>query len=275
LNIHARFTITVMTTGSVLAASEEYGIADVRCAQPRSGFEAEAARSRHVLVAVRRGAFVRRADGREVLHDATRGYLADPGVVDQYAHPVGGGDVCVSIRLSDILVAALAGGDPGLDIPDLPLDAASDRALRGLVTAARRGDPAEHLVLTVAGLIARWAPERVAGGRPGTDAARGRLVRAAREILHAEPRTGLIELARRTGCSPHHLSRAFSQLTGSGVGRYRNCIRVAEAVERIEAGETDLAALAVDLGFADHAHLARTVRALTGRPPSAWRAAGC
>ena len=188
-----------MITGSVLAASEEYGIADVRCARPRCGFEAEAARSRHVLVAVRRGAFVRRAGGREVLHDATRGYLASPGIVDQYAHPVGDGDVCVSIRLSDGLVATLAGGDPRLDIPDLPLDAASDQALRGLVTAARRGDPAEHLVLTVAGLIARRAPERVAGGSPGTDAARGRLVRAAREILHAEPRTGLIELARRLG----------------------------------------------------------------------------
>lgn len=260
-----------MITGSVLAASEEFGISGVRCARPRSGFEPEAPRDGHVLVAVRRGAFVRRAEGREVLHDATRGYLAAPGVADQYAHPVRGGDVCVSIRLSDSLIAALAGGDPRLDIPDLPLDESGDRALRRLITAARLGDPAEQLVLTVAGLAARRAPQRVARGRPGTDAARGRLVRAAREILHAEPAAGLIELARRTGCSPHHLSRSFSQVTGSGVGRYRNRIRVAAAMERVEAGETDLAALACELGFADQAHLSRTVRALTGRPPSAWR----
>lgn len=262
-----------MITDWVLASGEDYDIADVRCAHPRPGFEAEAAGGQHVLVAVRRGAFVRRTGGREVLHDATRGYLTGPDVAEQYAHPAGG-DACFSIRLSGRLVASLAGDDPRLDIPDLPLDESSDLALRRLSIAARRGDPAEHLVLTMAALIARRAPERVASGRPHSGAARERLVRAAREILHAEPRTGLIELARRVGCSPHHLSRSFSQVTGSGVARYRNRIRVSAAVERIETGEPDLAALACDLGFADQAHLTRTVRALTGRPPSAWRAAG-
>lgn len=257
-------------TDSVLVSTEAYGIANVCCSHPKADFEAEAVRDGHVLVMVRRGAFVRRADGREVLHDATRGYLAGPDVTDQYAHPAGG-DVCLAIRLSEGLVASLAGGDPELNLPDLPLDEASDRAFVELITAARHGDPAEHLVLTVAGLAARRVPERVASGRPATDAARERLVRAAREILHAEPRTGLVDLARRVGCSPHHLSRAFCRLTGSGVGRYRNRIRVAAAIERIEAGETSLAALACDLGFADQSHLTRTIRALTGHPPTAWR----
>lgn len=204
-------------TDSALVSTEAYGIANVCCEPPRAGFEAEAALDGHVLVVVRRGAFVRRAGGREILHDATRGYLAGPGVAAQYAHPAGG-DCCLSIRLSEGLVASLTGGDPELDLPDLPLDEASDRA-----------------------------------------------------FLHAEPRTGLVDLARRVGCSPHHLSRVFSQLTGSGVGRYRNRVRVAAATERIEAGEPSLAALACELGFADQAHLTRTVRALTGRPPAAWQ----
>jgi AraC-like DNA-binding protein len=45
------------------------------------------------------------------------------------------------------------------------------------------------------------------------------------------------------------------------------------ALERLAAGERDLTALALDLGFADHAHLTNTVRRELGRPPSAFRAA--
>lgn len=260
-----------MAPDSPLAAGEDYAIADVRCAHGRSGFRPDPPGARHVLVFVRRGAFVRRTRSREVLHDATIGYLVSPGEPEEFAHPADGGDTCTAIRLPASLVAALAGGDPMLDIPDLPMDAASDRAIRGAIAKAAEGDPAEALVLAVAGVLARRVPERVAGGRPGTVAARRQLVDEAREILHAEPRTGVIELARRVGCSPHHLSRSFSQLTGAGVSRYRNRIRVAEALERLGSGETDLAALACDLGFADQSHLTRTIRAATGRSPTAWR----
>jgi AraC-like DNA-binding protein len=37
--------------------------------------------------------------------------------------------------------------------------------------------------------------------------------------------------------------------------------------------EEPLTGLAYDHGFADLAHMTRSVSALTGRPPSAWRAA--
>jgi AraC-like DNA-binding protein len=72
--------------------------------------------------------------------------------------------------------------------------------------------------------------------------------------------------------SPVSVARTSSeQLTGAGVSRYRNRVRVAGVLERIGAGEADLAALASDLGFADQSHLTRTVRAVTGKPPAAWR----
>jgi AraC-like DNA-binding protein len=63
----------------------------------------------------------------------------------------------------------------------------------------------------------------------------------------------------------------FSQLTGSTVSQYRNRLRVSRALQRIADGEQDLAGLAADLGFTDHAHLTRTIRAATGHPPSACR----
>jgi Helix-turn-helix domain len=47
---------------------------------------------------------------------------------------------------------------------------------------------------------------------------------------------------------------------GVSVTRYRNRVRVARALDRLEHGEDSLAALAADLGFADQAHLCRTVR---------------
>lgn len=48
---------------------------------------------------------------------------------------------------------------------------------------------------------------------------------------------------------------------------------MSRALDRLADGETDLSALAHDLGFADHAHLTRTIRATTGDTPTALRAA--
>jgi AraC-like DNA-binding protein len=53
--------------------------------------------------------------------------------------------------------------------------------------------------------------------------------------------------------------------------RFRNRVRVGRAMARIQDGETDLAGLAAELGFADQAHLTRTVRALVGHTPTALR----
>jgi AraC-like DNA-binding protein len=68
------------------------------------------------------------------------------------------------------------------------------------------------------------------------------------------------------------LSRVFVQLIGCTVSQYRNRLRVSLALDQIGQGAPDLASLAHDLGFSDHAHLTRTVQAVTGQTPSACRA---
>lgn len=266
-----------MIVGIELARGDGFCVTDVRCPGGGHGFDAAEQQDGHLLVAVRRGAFVRRVRGREVLIDGSVAYLNAPGSVEQFAHPVAGGDVCTAISLSAPLLAGLAGGDPSVSDPALPMDAASELALRKLTAAARSQDRdpaglvAERVVRLVAALLARRQPERVASGRPPTAAARRRLADQAAEAMHADPAAGLVELARLVGCSPHHLSRVFSQATGRSVTAYRNRLRVSRALERIADGEPSLAELAAQLGFADHAHLTRTIRAATGRTPAQCR----
>lgn len=54
-------------------------------------------------------------------------------------------------------------------------------------------------------------------------------------------------------------------------GGFRHRVRVAHALDRLEAGEPSLAVLAADLRFADQAHLCRTVREHLGHTPTALR----
>jgi AraC-like DNA-binding protein len=268
--------VAAVPYGSLLAAGGGYSLAEVCCPGDLAGFDRPEAEGGHVLVAAYRGAFVRRVSGREVLVDGSVAYLSTPGTVEEFAHPVPGGDACTVIRFDPELIAALSGGDPDLADPALPMDAASELALRHATRLARAGDPdgslAERVARLAAGLLARRFPDRVASGRPATAAARRRLVSQAKAALAADPRLGLIELSRLAGCSPHHLSRVFTQLTGHTVSQYRNRQRVTRALQRIGDGEQDLATLAAELGFSDHAHLTRTIRAATGHPPAACRA---
>jgi AraC-like DNA-binding protein len=277
LNIHAPFLATVagVLRGGVLAEGDGFRLADVRCGGAPGGFGRPEESGRHGLVFVYRGAFVRRYDGAEVLLDSTAAYLTAPGDEQRFAHPVGG-DACLAVHFSPELLASLAGGSPAVSVRAIEMDAVSLLAIRRLMALARAGDPdgelAEAVVRTVSGVLARRIPDRVAGGRPRPAAHYG-LARRVRELLLEDPGLGVIELSRRVHCSPHHLSRVFGWVTGSSVSEYRTRIRVGRALDRIAEGETNLAALACDLGFADHAHLTRTIRAVTGRTPSALRAA--
>ena len=77
--------------------------------------------------------------------------------------------------------------------------------------------------------------------------------------------------AREVGVGPHHMSRVFHAETGQTLSSYRDRLRVRRALERIDAGADNLAQVAADLGFADHAHLTRAVRAELGCTPTQVR----
>lgn len=249
-----------------LAARPEFTVSAVDCHDDHRGWSAEPPRADVRLVLVRSGGFRRRVRGVSVDLDRTVGYVGLPGEEEQFAHPAGG-DVCTSISLTASLWRAVAGDAPRLHGSSLYVDGRLDLAHRRLLAASH--DPSEGVI----GLVGEVVRQVVATPTPSGAAGDQALVARAREVIAADhpAATGLIPLAGLLGVSPYRLSRVFPRELGVSLTRYRNRVRVAAALDRLEGGETSLAALAADLGFADQAHLSRTVREHLGYTPTAVR----
>lgn len=265
-----------MLTRQLLLDTDEIKVVDVTCSPEGSSWSPPEASSAHSIVFVRQGCFRRRAVGAESVIDAAVVYFERPGDEQEIAHPVAGGDACTAVWFSDELLASMSGGAPALPAAPAFTGPDIDLAHRLLVSHCRgESDPfegSERVVVLAASVLERAGQPGVDSGRPATDAARRRAVEDTREALATDQSLSLVDLARTVAVSPHHLSRIFRARTGATVSRYRNRLRVRAALERLAAGESDLATLAADLRFADHAHLVRTVRREVGTTPSALRA---
>lgn len=263
-----------MLDKTVHVTTEHLELREVRCRSQHSGWSPPEEARANTVVLVRAGSFRRQVRGVESVLDPAAGYLTHPGEEQRFEHNGPHGDVCTVVQIGDDLLAAIWGGEPRL--PDRLVFTAPkvDLGHRQLLAAARRTDQhevTEQALSLVVALLDGTEPARVAAGRPATLSRQRRLVAAAREALTADPTIGLVALAGQLAVSPHHLSRIFRAHTDSTVSRYRNRIRVRLALERLAEGQGDLATLAAELGFADHAHLTRTVHAELGAPPSRIR----
>jgi AraC-like DNA-binding protein len=263
-----------MLSRRTLFERDGVGVAEVACRLSRGRGPGERT-SEYALIFVRRGCFVRAADGVAATFDSTLAYCISPEQEERYDHPHAGGDDCTVLSLSAEVVASLAGGEPALPRRPLAASPEIDLGHRLLLAAARRSDDSHELVERAIVLAARALeqadPGPVAAGRPATAHSRRALVAGVREALAADPQRSLLQLARELAVSPHHLSRIFSSITGATISRHRIRLRVRAAMERLANGERDLARLAAELGFADQSHLCRAVRSETGQTPSALR----
>ncbi|MBO2443722.1 helix-turn-helix transcriptional regulator [Actinomadura nitritigenes] len=257
-----------MLSAVTLAARPQFAVTSVDCRSDHVRWSEPEAHRDHRMVLVRRGRFRRWADGAAADLDPTVGYLGAPGAEERFAHPAGG-DACTSVSFTPWLGEELTDRPTGHGTT-VYVDARVDLAHRRLLAAAEAGDDidyamVEELLRLVAAAMGRPAE------RPGP--ADRTLVAAAREaiIAGAPEAAALCSLARLLDVSPYRLSRAFSRDMGVPLTRYRNRVRVGRAMDRLAQGESRLADLAADLGFADQAHLARTVREHLGRTPTALR----
>ncbi|OKJ05280.1 helix-turn-helix domain-containing protein [Kitasatospora sp. CB01950] len=256
-----------------VAARPDFDLSAVACRSDHTRWSPPEVHGGHRVVLVRSGRFRRRSGGTAADLDPSVGYLGVPGEEEAFAHPAGG-DRCTAVIVTPALWRTLAGdGDrqrPGAFYVDPALDLAHRRVLR----AARDGDVDYALTEELLALLATAVARTTTGPAPCTDEHPDRaLVAAAREAIAADhPAAGtLLGLADLLDASPYRLSRAFPRELGVTVTHYRHRVRLARALDRLEAGETSLSTLAADLGYADQAHLTRTARRHLGRTPTALR----
>jgi len=105
------------------------------------------------------------------------------------------------------------------------------------------------------------------------DAAARRAVATAYEFIvgNASRSLRLDQIARAVDVSPFHLARVFKQVTGLTMHQSKLRCRIANAVVQLKRGDSDLTALALDLGFSSHAHFTKAFRERVGCTPSMFR----
>lgn len=227
---------------------------------------------------LRSGGFHREAEGRQEFIDATTGHFVRPGVEERFRHP---GRLAYRYTLLVLTPEQYASQVEGAERAvgwALPISTTLDIRHRALLAACVRGDDpfTEHELLTA---LLEELPSRVdrpsASPCPQTSAAHRQLAAKAQEALAYDENLsiGMEQLAQLVGSSPHHLSRVFRQETGRTLTSYRTELRVRAVLEDFTANTSSLADLAAAHGFADHAHLTRTIRRYHGEVPSALRTA--
>jgi AraC-like DNA-binding protein len=93
------------------------------------------------------------------------------------------------------------------------------------------------------------------------------------QILNEPEILTVDDLAERSGLGKRSLQRLFNEYVGVSPKWVIRRYRLHELVERFNRGtETDWAALALDLGYFDQAHLINDFRTMTGYSPTEYRA---
>ena len=141
------------------------------------------------------------------------------------------------------------------------------RWLRGLARRAREHVSDEDAMKQVLGQVAA----RLAGADAKPPALDGRIARLVEHMTHRPTDApSREEAARQVGLSPSYLSRLFARQIGIPYQRYALWLRTRAAIVGLLGG-CAIAEAAASAGFADHAHLTRSMRRFVGQPPSYLR----
>jgi AraC family transcriptional regulator len=79
------------------------------------------------------------------------------------------------------------------------------------------------------------------------------------------------QLARRAQVHPIHLAREFRRHYGLSPSEHRRRMRLHRAADLLSRRDDSLAAIALEAGFADQAHMSRDMRSGAGVTPSKMR----
>ncbi len=134
-------------------------------------------------------------------------------------------------------------------------------------------DEAVLAIVAAAAAAAVRMRNRPIAKRPTTEANHVAVVHDTKTLLAERYATNvtLRGIAAQVGSSPYHLARIFHRHTGFTLHGYLTQLRLRAALGRVADREIDLAALALELGFASHSHFTSSFRSAFGMPPSEVR----
>jgi AraC family transcriptional regulator len=206
--------------------------------------------------------------------DVNQALFFNAGEEYRIDHITDDGDACLSLDLSEHMLAELAGRNVNDHAGAVRFRESQRRVEPGLqleVARLRHGRCnillAEETALSIARRL--LTADRTTNS---VTVAQRRLVQRAKQLLHADPRHrwSLSEIARTIGTSPVHLTQTFSKAEGMPLYRYQTQLRLALALHELPQTD-DLAALALDLGFSSHSQFTAAFKRMYGLPPSALK----
>jgi len=261
-----------MTARTLRLSTPVVDVMMISCDLPRSGLTDPYYVARTWIGLPTSGLFRIHARGDEHLVHPAIGAVFPAGIEYRMTHPVAGGDTDIAMTFrADVTEEALSGRSERVRVTRLDLSAR--HALGLLLAAMRHGDPGRVEDLSLAILRAIAASLAPRDPRAPTAAMRRSIDRTRILIAERPDRAWtVVSLARIAGYSPYHFAHQFRAVTGTSVHRYVADLRLAAALGRIESGDSSLATVAADLGFAHHSHLTATLRRRLGITPRALRA---
>lgn len=101
--------------------------------------------------------------------------------------------------------------------------------------------------------------------------ARERVDRAKAEMLRQLDEVPSLEaLALVAGCSPHYLSRTFTQIEGVPLSLWLRRVRMDRAAELLSSGKCNVSEAALEVGYRSLSHFSRAFSEEKGVTPSKW-----
>jgi AraC family transcriptional regulator len=207
--------------------------------------------------------------------------LGNHGHCYECGHEHGVGDRCLAFHFTpeflETVVAAVAGARRlAFAVPSLPPLPALIAIIAQAEAARDAGDTAEleDLALQLVGTVSAT----LAGSDNTTSAParrdERRITAALRRIeaLAHEP-LSLGDLARAAAMSPYHFLRTFRAVVGMTPHQFILRTRLHRAAVQLRRSNEDISAIALDNGFNDLSTFNRRFRQLTGKTPTAYRAA--
>lgn len=247
--------------------------AAVQCTRTRHAHADEETSALPTLVVPQRGVFRYASRTQTVVADANTALLFHPDEPYCITHPTDHGDDCTALRFDrDAVTDAL--GARGQSAQAWLLDAPRQRRLQHC--AARTlsaADALERADWALAALALLSGDEGAGAVVAQRDSVR---IDAVRERIAADPgaSASLAVLARDAGLSAYHLARRFRARTGTSLHQYRLALRLALAQRMLQAGAGDVTRVALECGFAGHAHFGAAFRRAYGYTPRAARRHG-